>query len=370
MYANSPEVLEKAVTELCAEKKKHPKFVQRFQKFFDRRTEWVLLHRQDLMTRQNNTNNYAEATIRILKDIVLCRTKAFNVVALTEFCISMWEPYLVKKLLEYAHSRKNEANLIYERFLKKTETFAAEQIEEIDDNIFLFSSKNNNITYTINSAIGCCSCPSGISGAFCKHQFFLMKEKNIAFCQSPPISPSEKYELAVLAVGPKCPPPDFFESFDTCSGVNSFKRCNLTSHSSIVSKCETSDVTSDAAPTVAIASKEQKDAIKEEFHRLSNLLSDDLTENAAKKVLRTLKDVKGTSDLGKLYFFKSKNMKKIKVQPTSISRRRPGVTKSTSRIPSGRPPTLIPSKGTKRKRSLKESIKENRPNAKSHGINH
>lgn len=98
MYASSPEALEKAVAELCNEKDKHPKFVQRLLKFYERKNEWVLLYRQGLVTRQNNTNNYAEATIRVLKDIVLCRTKAFNVVALTEFCISMWEPYLVKKL--------------------------------------------------------------------------------------------------------------------------------------------------------------------------------------------------------------------------------------------------------------------------------
>ena len=107
MYATSEKTLVDAVTELLKEKENFPRFVKRFEKFFVRREEWVLAYRRNLLTRQNNTNNYAEASIGIFTDIVFCRTKAFNVVALVDFCISMWEPHLKERLLEYAHSRKN-----------------------------------------------------------------------------------------------------------------------------------------------------------------------------------------------------------------------------------------------------------------------
>ena len=99
MYATSEKTLVDAVTELLKEKENFPRFVKRFEKFFVRRKEWVLAYRQNLLTRQNNTNNYAEASIRIFKDTVLCWTKAFNVVALVDFCVSMWEPHLKKKIV-------------------------------------------------------------------------------------------------------------------------------------------------------------------------------------------------------------------------------------------------------------------------------
>lgn len=56
--------------------------------------------------------------------------------------------------------------------------------------------------------------------------------------------------------------------------------------------------------------------------------------------------------------------KKIRVQPTSIARRKIRKSKRTTRIPSGRP--IKESRGQKRKRNIALSISENRPNAKSH----
>ena len=119
MYAKTEQILSEAVSDILKEGGTHPKFVARFLSFYNRKEEWILLYREKFITRGNNTNNYAEVTIRILKDIVLRRTKAFNVVALTDFCISVWEPHLVKKLLEYAHSRRGEVQVLYKNVLKK-----------------------------------------------------------------------------------------------------------------------------------------------------------------------------------------------------------------------------------------------------------
>lgn len=109
MYAKSEDMLEEAVSNIKKEWNKYPQFVKCFETFYERKDKWVLLKRQNLITRGNNTNNYSEATIRILKDIVLQRTKAFNAVALTDFCLTVWEPHLIKKLFEYAHSRKKRS---------------------------------------------------------------------------------------------------------------------------------------------------------------------------------------------------------------------------------------------------------------------
>lgn len=48
----------------------------------------------------------------------------------------------------------------------------------------------------------------------------MMNVKNIQFLNAPPMTAAERYSLAYLAVGKKCPPPSFFESF-VDDGTNS-----------------------------------------------------------------------------------------------------------------------------------------------------
>lgn len=52
-------------------------------------------------------------------------------------------------------------------------------------------------------------------------------------------------------------------------------------------------------------------------------------------------------------FGNQKFKKKIKVQPTSINRRRPALTRSGLRISAGRPPFKLLNTGLKRKEMLK-----------------
>lgn len=66
------------------------------------------------MHRSHKTNNYAEANIRILKDIVLTRTKAFNVAALVDFVATVWEQYFENRLLHYAYGSVAAPTLKYE----------------------------------------------------------------------------------------------------------------------------------------------------------------------------------------------------------------------------------------------------------------
>ena len=81
--------------------------------------EWVLLFRSEFMTRGHNTNNFAEATIRILKDIILERTKAFNVTAMVDFIANVWEPYFQGKLLHFANGREAGPHSKYNDLCKR-----------------------------------------------------------------------------------------------------------------------------------------------------------------------------------------------------------------------------------------------------------
>ncbi|EEC09639.1 hypothetical protein IscW_ISCW007633 [Ixodes scapularis] len=44
----------------------------------------VLLFHANITTRGHNTNNFIKATIHVLKDVVVSRTRAFNAVALVD----------------------------------------------------------------------------------------------------------------------------------------------------------------------------------------------------------------------------------------------------------------------------------------------
>lgn len=78
-----------------------------FKILLEIKEEWGLCFRQNLITRGHNTNNYSETSIRIIKDIVLQRTKAFNAVALVDYYCSVWEPYCKVRLMNFATGRKD-----------------------------------------------------------------------------------------------------------------------------------------------------------------------------------------------------------------------------------------------------------------------
>ncbi|KAL3183406.1 hypothetical protein MRX96_000364 [Rhipicephalus microplus] len=91
MYADTAEKLEAATAEVKA--LQHDAFVSRVLTFLRRQEEWVQLYRLDVLTRGHNTNNSAEATIRVLKDMILNRVEAFNAVALVDSVALVWEKY-------------------------------------------------------------------------------------------------------------------------------------------------------------------------------------------------------------------------------------------------------------------------------------
>ena len=63
----------------------YPTFVAYLKLKYDRRAEMGLCFRKSLMVRGNNTNNYCEAAMKVLKDCVLQRTKAYNILQLADF---------------------------------------------------------------------------------------------------------------------------------------------------------------------------------------------------------------------------------------------------------------------------------------------
>jgi len=74
---------------------------------------------RDASVHGHQTNNFSEVNVRIFKDIVLSRNKAYNAVALVDFiCISL-EEYYLRRLRTFVNGRNDTARHIFEDQLKR-----------------------------------------------------------------------------------------------------------------------------------------------------------------------------------------------------------------------------------------------------------
>lgn len=82
MYASTEKELENyymaVLSDICANK--YPNYLKHIASYVDRRTEWALCYRDQLLVRGNNTNNLCESAMHIMKDYILQRVKAYNIV--------------------------------------------------------------------------------------------------------------------------------------------------------------------------------------------------------------------------------------------------------------------------------------------------
>ncbi|KAL3190264.1 hypothetical protein MRX96_019803 [Rhipicephalus microplus] len=212
MYADTAEKLEAATAEVKA--LQHDAFVSRVLTFLRRQEEWVQLYRLDVLTRGHNTNNFAEATIRVLKDIILNRVEAFNAVAFVDSVALVWEKYFESRILCHAYSRVAAHQLLYKRLLSRMPKDAAEAIQVVGQGQYIVPSATHpSSSYEVYADIGLCTCLFGKQGAFCKHQALVQKKYGGLFPNAPALSTDDRYELGQLALGEKCPPRIFFKPF-------------------------------------------------------------------------------------------------------------------------------------------------------------
>ena len=183
----------------------HYSLLQRhFELLWKRRCFWALSFHVNLPTRGNNTNNYVERSFGILKDIVFARIQAYNAVQMFQFLTTNMERFYTHCLLDFAHKRPNNLH-IAKRFLYPTwETVNANLIQKTNINceFLVASTKNSSFLYIVNSEIGVCSCPVGISSALCKHQGAVIMKFHISmFNVIPLLTPDDRMVYAYIALG-------------------------------------------------------------------------------------------------------------------------------------------------------------------------
>lgn len=218
MYAKDAEELETAIVDF-KETVSNDKYLKRVEEALEHKEEWVLVFREWLLTRGHNTNNFSEAHVRVMKDIILGRIKALNPVALTDFAVNVMDPYFKRKLLRFAYNRMSGPHLQYEKLLRKMDPKFADEIVKVDSVTYIVpSGTDTTASYEVLTDIGHCTCYAGRQGAFCKHQGLVHSKFGGLFPNAPPVTSRDRYTLGKLAMGDKCPPADFFkglqEDFD------------------------------------------------------------------------------------------------------------------------------------------------------------
>ena len=159
------------------------------------------------MIRGNHTNNYAEAGIKVLKELVFARIKAFNVIEMIAFVVDVMELYYQRRLIHLANNRIDR--FIGLRFCgMKSSSVPAESIKKGENNLFYVNSRQERgLVYVVDMHLGTCSCKGGISGAPCSHQAAVSVHFHVDSVNSvPSLFPEKRQQLAIIALGKQAAP--------------------------------------------------------------------------------------------------------------------------------------------------------------------
>lgn len=386
MYASSAADLEAAIEQL--QLMSHKQYVQRVATFLERKAEWVLVFRSNLLTRGHNTNNFAEASIRVLKDMVLHRRKAYNAVALVDLVVDIWESYFRLRLLDHAYNRVPAHQLLYHKLLERMPSGAAEKIRPLGDSTYEVPSSTLDVdtAYQVCMDLGTCTCQSGQQGAFCKHQALVHHCYGGNFPNAPVVTAKDRHQLGLLALGDRCRDQAFFQGFRDSSPQET---STSTGPAQPVDAEPEPQQPMDTEPQLeaqgsAGSTHQREDAaellkkIQEEQWRHHSLAAGNpYYTTALQNVLEEMRKIQKEPQVIASYLAMKaactsarRRGRAIKVQPTSIARRRPGVSRGAGRVPAGRPAKSSASNKTKRPHTLQLSIKDGVPHAKSHGAGH
>jgi hypothetical protein len=145
------------------------------ERLFERKSEWSIYLRVNLITRGQN-NNISEAGVKIMKDVVLNRTKAYSSVQLFFFIVQDLDTFYKMKILDVAANHPPQ--YLKKRFLitKIQQKSLKYEAIQSSDSLYLVHNTLKNTTYNIDLDTGLCSCLKGNTGKPCKHQIFVAKD--------------------------------------------------------------------------------------------------------------------------------------------------------------------------------------------------
>jgi len=184
------------------------------QHWWDRRQQWCLAWRTP-QHRGHHTNNFAEITVRLYKDIIFCSAKAYNVISLVDFTVRVLENYYRNRLRDFSNGRVSVQRLLMEKLhTRASYLYSCDQMTDYHgDNKYGVPNSDGTELYMVDSTLGCCTCFDGMTGKFCKHQSAVMRLFHAAFPNAPAVTAEARHAVASIALGANCPPMDFYRGF-------------------------------------------------------------------------------------------------------------------------------------------------------------
>lgn len=393
MYACTQEEAE-TLFEKCMGNFQHlDKFCKYVTELYLRKEQWSFSFRKHVLNRSHNTNNFAEITFRIFKDLILMRLKAHNSLSLLSFISHELDDYYSSRLTDIAFGRgfskdkilkvlNDRAQILIDQFSPK--------FEKLSDDLFMVPSSDGEKMYEVNSSLAICSCVSGCQGAFCKPQFavgiFFQKD----FVNCPHLSAKDKQNLFYVANG-VAHNLDFFaplkRKFSNMADENDKENMSADVCDNFTTDTENGEWSDfdEGEPDVKkrrkyISSDEDDDDVILTFDQCVGKWRKIIKENSCDGFL--IKNVSRFSAIGVKFdtgvqlgsFLNNaverhrRGGKNIAVQPMNINRRK-SQSKSRRVQRSGRPLGGVKAP-PKRKRNLALNISLNQLNAKSHGQGH
>jgi len=376
VYAES-KVLAKEAFEKAIYNSKYENWTKYLQDHWETREKWCLAWR-DITCHGHHTNNFSEITVRIFKDTVLSRVKAYNVIALIDFVCTTLEEYYRRRLREFSNFRSHNARLFLKTQINKAKEINKEDISKIEDCEYTVQYKEKS--FNVNMQIGICSCNKGKFGQFCIHQCAIYMHFDSLSQNFPAVTPSDRHNIALLADGDIALPEEFFQSFLLDSNVAITKNINNEESVQINNIISNNTNQNIIAATTNTTNSQQvpQESISSIINLFKEIHQNYGSSSSGLKTLETrLKKIKSKGNWESFLHtagnqavqLRRRSGAAIRVQPTTIARRLPLITRGSKRLPSGRPAKneIILKK---RQRNLGENIKKNQPNAKSHGSGH
>jgi len=220
--------------------------------------------------------------------------------------------------------------------------------------------------------VGICMCEAGKHGKFCKHQAGILKCFLIPPPNAPGVTAEARHRIAVVALGHEAFYQPLRNGGDQPSQINTVdvNESDVRSHSDEcnIETIETEEVQQNDNTVY-------ENAVDEKVQFESTHQASGTSEVSIDKLLHRIGTIKNANQwessvatLGGINAGHTANVS-IRIQLTTVCRRRDEVTRGSKRLVSGRP-ALGSKHASKRPRNLANAFSHNQPKAKSHGSGH
>eukprot|EP00057_Strongylocentrotus_purpuratus_P009221 XP_011663695.1 PREDICTED: uncharacterized protein LOC752725 isoform X2 [Strongylocentrotus purpuratus] len=170
ILAPSEEEADSFLASSMANPKLHKSFKDYLQRAYERKNEWACSYRAELPLISNVANNFCEAAVRVLRDKVLSKTKAFSIAQLADFVSNRLEDYYQRRILDVANGRFDSIPSS-KSVVNACDGLTDQDITKISETEYKVVSPSESETeYHVNTHVGCCTCNIGRTGGPCKHQ--------------------------------------------------------------------------------------------------------------------------------------------------------------------------------------------------------